>query len=285
MTTTLQKHDADLSGYIRDLTQDEIDRFRRDGVVIARGFVHPDLARECLRHWMAWGGLEFDEWPENPDEQARCVEQIAKLQVRDAQYLCRRADPWMANYLSQRQFGKAAAQLMSALGAHIKGVKLYSDALHFKAPIDSGKSVPLLWHQDMPYMPFDRTEAVQTWTALSAITPDMGPMSHLVGSHAERCHGMHYDAGETAEEAYPEIFERYEKSAPQAYEPGDTVFHDCLTYHSSGQNTTNRFRWAMSSYRFSDRCIYTGVWSPHANDQGLAIYKHFDHPNFPTVYP
>ncbi|RYD53809.1 MAG: hypothetical protein EOP60_09545 [Sphingomonadales bacterium] len=113
----------------------------------------------------------------------------------------------------------------------------------------------------------------------------MGPMSHLNGSQHSMPGGMVGEVGEKATELYPELFERYEESQTRDYNQGDALFHSSLTWHASGSNTTNRVRWAMSSYRISGRTRYTGQANFNTDGLGLEPRKLFDHPNFPTVYP
>jgi ectoine hydroxylase-related dioxygenase (phytanoyl-CoA dioxygenase family) len=157
--------------------------------------------------------------------------------------------------------------------------------MQLKLPKSSGRSVELAWHQDGPFLPLDRMSAIQMWVALVPVTTDMGPMVHLSGSHREPLSGMLAYSGEKAKDIYPELWDKYEESEPHAMGMGDAVFHHSQTWHYSFPNETDRIRWAMSSYRFDSRALYTGQPNFNTDNLGLVPEKTFDHPNFPIVYP
>jgi ectoine hydroxylase-related dioxygenase (phytanoyl-CoA dioxygenase family) len=186
----------------------------------------------------------------------------------------------MFNYVTQRKFGETVSRLLG-----VTEVKPISETLHVKYPEASNRSRIVDWHQDFPSLPVDRAENAQFWLALVPITKEMGPMVHLTGSHRSMPGGMVGEAGENARELYPELFRTYQSSEPMDYNKGDAIFHHSLTWHASGRNTTNKVRWAMSSYRMSARCRYTGQANFNTDGLGLIPRQHFDHPNFPTVYP
>jgi ectoine hydroxylase-related dioxygenase (phytanoyl-CoA dioxygenase family) len=123
------------------------------------------------------------------------------------------------------------------------------------------------------------------WTALAPISVDMGPMVHLSGSHREPPAGIFGYGGEDAQGVYPEIFKKHQVSQPRAYNPGDAVFHHCLTWHHAGINKTDKLRWAITNQRMSSNVRYTGQPSGNTDGMRLVFNKTFDHPNFLTVYP
>lgn len=280
MAIDLNDPTADFSSLIRDITDEEVEYFQEEGWLHVRNLITPELALKVREHVKKWSGIEFDEWPQDAAEQARCMQQLEAMKDRTKKFLMSRADPWLGNFFEQRKLGEASARLLKA-----QSVKKLSETLHFKPPVSSGHGKPLAWHQDFQAIPIDRSAAIQTWIALAPIVPEMGPMQHLRGSHKEGSLGRHIFAGELAEEVNPEIFARRKVTSTRNYQPGDADFHHCLTYHRSGLNETDRIRWAVSSIRFSTRCLYTGMPSIQADGLGMEPFKYFDHPNFPTVYP
>ena len=271
---------VDLSDQIGDITDAQVETFWRNGWVHVPGFLSKALCDEVIEHFVAWSGLKRN-WPADPEGQREFIAAIDAMGKRTkGAFAIRQEDPWMFNYVTQRKFGEASARLLK-----VPAVKPLSETLQIKYPASSGHSRPLAWHQDFPSIPADRAEAVQFWLALVPITPDMGPMVHLNGSHRCMPGGMLAEMGESAEELYPELFEQYETSKPLTYAAGDAIFHHCLTWHASGENKTDKVRWAMSSYRFSARARYTGQANFNTDGLGLVPRQHFDHPNFPTVYP
>lgn len=270
----------DLSRYIRDVTEEEVTTFWEQGWVNVPNFVAPELCEQVISHYMAWSGLRWKEWPQDPAEQKAFISAIEEISQRaKATFGIRVDDPWMFNYVTQRKFGEASARFLK-----VPSIKPLSETLHVKYPASSGHSRVLGWHQDFPALPIDRAEAVQFWLALVPVSPEMGPMTHLTGSHREMPGGR-LSAGEDFRDIYPELWRKYEASSPKALAQGDAIFHHCLTWHASGVNQTDRVRWAMSSYRFSERSRYTGQQNFNTDGFGLVPYEHFDHPNFPTVYP
>ena len=271
----------DLSPLIGDVNEEHVETFWRDGVVHIPGFVKPELCEEVIRHFMAWNGMRWKEWPSDPAEQAQFIAALdSRAGKAGSAFAIRQEDPWMFNYVCQRKFGEAAAKLLK-----VPSVRILSETLQVKQPMDSGRSAPLRWHQDYPSIPIDRAEAVQFWCALVDITPEMGPMTHLKGSHRSMPGGILAEVEEDARELYPEVFEQFKPTKIEFVGQGEAVFHHALTWHMSGLNRTNKVRWAMSSYRVSGRSRYTGQANYNTDGLGLKPREVFDHPNFPIVYP
>jgi hypothetical protein len=269
---------VDLSAQIRDLAPEEIATFRRDGVVDVPGFIAADLVEEVKQHYMAWSGIRWDEWPDDPAEQQAFVETIERPRQKKL-FAARQDDPWIFNYVTQPRFGKAAAELIGA-----PAVRIISETLHVKYPESSGHSRILEWHQDWPFFPIDRVGSVQLWVALAPITKEMGPMVHLKGSHREPPRGMLSVSAQRPQDVLPQLWELYEQTEPHDLAPGDAVFHHGLCFHASGVNHTDRVRWGMSSYRIAADCLYTGQPNHNTDGLGLEPMKPLDHPNFPVVY-
>jgi hypothetical protein len=271
----------DLSPLIGDVTPEHVETFWQDGVVKIPGFVKPELCEEVIKHFMTWSGLRWKEWPSDPAEQAEFAAAVdASYNRPKGTFGIRQEDPWMFNYVTQRKFGEAAAKLLK-----VPSVRIMSETLHAKQPAASGKGRPVIWHQDFPSLPIDRAEAVQFWCALVDVTPEMGPMIHLKGSHRSMPGGMVGECKEDAHELYPELFETYKPTKLEGVPQGTAVFHHGLTWHMSGPNRTNKVRWAMSSYRVSSRARYTGQANFNTDGLGLTPREVPDHPNFPIVYP
>ena len=275
----LDRYYEDLSPHLGDVLPEHVEAFQRDGFVQVDNFVSEELCDRVVKHFGDWTGLRWAEWPSDPAEQAKFTAAFEEARKKPHWFFAiRQDDPWMFNYVTQRKFGEAVAQLLD-----VPAVKILSETLHAKMPELSGKGHPVPWHQDFPWLPLDRGQAVQTWTALVDVTEDMGPMQHLIGSQ-NSIPGIRGGTGDRAEDIFPELFEKYAVSKLHGVPKGACVFHHAMTWHASGRNETNRVRWAMSSYRMSDRTIYTGADNENTNGLGLLPNKRFDHPNFPTVY-
>ncbi len=277
----IERFYEDLSPRIRDITKEEIEHFVEHGWVHARNFIDPALCEEVIKHFQDWCGLRWKEWPSDPAEQKAFMDAVKNMEGRTKHlFAIRQDDPWMFNFVTQRKFGEAAAKFLK-----LPAVKIFSETLHVKFPKSSGKSRALAWHQDWPSIPIDRAGAMQMWLALVPVTPDMGPMTHLSGSHREQPGGMVAVAGEDAHELYPELFTKYKASEPPTMAQGDAHFHHTLTWHASGENKSDKVRWGMSSIRFDARARYTGQHNFNSDGMGLVPNQPFNHPHFPTVYP
>jgi ectoine hydroxylase-related dioxygenase (phytanoyl-CoA dioxygenase family) len=140
------------------------------------------------------------------------------------------------------------------------------------------------WHQDMPPMPMDRAGGLQFWLALTEITPEMGSMQHLSGSHREPPLGCtQFTPDQTLEGLHPELWEKYSVSPTHHFQPGDVLAHDSLTLHYAQSNKTNRLRWVYTSYRIPADTLYNGIPNPRFEEFGFEPWKPFDHPKFPIV--
>ena len=198
-------------------------------------------------------GIRWKEWPRDPVEQEAFRNTIDAASKKPKWFFAiRQEDPWMFNYVTQRKFGEAVAKLLK-----VKAVKVLTETLHAKMPDASGRGRAFPWHQDFPWLPIDRAQAAQTWIAL-VDDGRHGPMQHLIGSHRSMP-GIRDGFGEDARELFPELFEDYKISDPHAVPKGSAVFHHAMTWHFSPENKTDRVRWAMSSYRMSATCRYTGA--------------------------
>lgn len=275
----LERVYEDLSQYIGDVTPEHVWQFWRDGFVQINDFVAPELCDRVVDHFTDWTGLRWKDWPSDPAEQEAFRKAIDEASKKPKWFFAiRQEDPWMFNYVTQRKFGEAVAKLLK-----VKEVKILTETLHAKMPGASGRGRSFPWHQDFPWLPIDRAQAAQTWIALVDVTEDMGPMQHLIGSHRSMP-GIRDGFGEDATKIFPELFDEYEVSPLHGVPKGGVVFHHAMTWHYSGENVTDRVRWAMSSYRMSATCRYTGAMNFNTDGLGLAPNEVFNHSNFPTVY-
>ncbi len=269
----------DLSPHLGDILPEHVEQFWRDGFVQVNNFVSEELCDRVVQHFADWTGLRWNTWPSDPAEQAAFVAAFESAQTKPHWFFAiRQDDPWMFNYVTQRKFGEAAAKLLK-----IPAVKILSETLHAKMPGPSGKTRAFDWHQDFPWLPIDRCQALQTWIALVDVTPDMGPMQHLIGSH-HSMPGIRGGLGQNGKDVFPELFDQYKISDLHGVPKGGVMFHHGMTWHASAPNQTDRVRWAMSSYRMSAKTLYTGAQNENTDGLGLVPNKTFDHPNFPTVY-
>jgi Phytanoyl-CoA dioxygenase (PhyH) len=121
----------------RQITEDEIKRFERDGVVCLRGILDPEWVREI--------GACIDE------DRAKNGTKVMKL--HDEVRVPALARNWMA--LDDERFRavsweSALPEIASAL-MRSASVNIYFDSYLIKRP---GCEVESPWHHDLPYYPF-----------------------------------------------------------------------------------------------------------------------------------
>jgi hypothetical protein len=278
---------ADVDAHVRAVTDDEVAAYREQGWVSLPGLLSAELAGSLLDHLKGVTGLNYDELPrDHPDAQA-VVERIRTEGLAKIFYMSRLHDETVWDVVTSRALGEASARLSG-----FRPMRMFTDGVicklprwteeeQLKAGIMSGKT---MWHQDFGPVPWDRPFGVQFWLALCEITPDMGSMQHLTGSHREGPLGcQHYAADQDVREQFPELWDKYELSEAHHFHPGDVLAHNPLTVHYAQANQTDRLRWVYTSYRVPADTLYNGIPNPRFTEFGLEPWKPFDHPKFPIV--
>jgi Phytanoyl-CoA dioxygenase (PhyH) len=280
MSTTT---DSSVEEQIRDVTDTEVQEYRTQGWVELPGLMSRELATEMLDRIQAVTDLPYNELTENhPD--AKAVEQRIREVGQQFFFMLRMRDERIYEIMASRQLGKAAARLTGN-----GPMRLFTDGALCKMPAWTEGLAGLMnggtpWHQDMPPMPMDRPGGIQFWLALCEITPEMGSMQHLTGSHVEPPIGnVQYTKDQTLETERPDLLEKYELSPAHHFHPGDVLAHNPLTLHYAPANETDNLRWVYTSYRIPARSLYNGIPNPRLDEFGFELWKPHEHPKFPIV--
>jgi Phytanoyl-CoA dioxygenase (PhyH) len=276
----------DVDAQVRDVSDDEVSAFREQGWVSLPGLVSPDLAGALLSHLKAVTGLDYDELPRDHPDADAVVERVRGEGVAKIFYMSRLHDDTVWDVVTSRKLGEAAARLTGK-----RPLRLITDGVICKLPAWTERDLKAgimtgqtPWHQDFGPVPWDRAGAVQFWLALCEITPEMGSMQHLTGSHREPPLGVeHYTTDQTLPDLYPELWDKYELSPAHHFHPGDVLAHDSLTVHYAQANRTERLRWVYTSYRAPANTLYNGIPNTRFTEFNLEPWKPFDHPKFPVV--
>jgi len=168
-------------------------------------------------------------------------------------------------------------------------VRLFAESGTCKVPAELGGSgsAETLAHQDHPTLPTDRSGEVTIWLALTPLTPEMGTMRFVSGSHRESDLGRMYRQidGKSVFDLYPNRLRRYGLSESLSYGPGDATFHAGSTIHLAPQNLTSETRWAYLRQYIAGDTLFTGA--PYLTEEleaGLRVNEPFDTPKFPLVF-
>lgn len=252
---------------LRRPTDDELDRYRRDGFVVVRGLLDDavlDAAEVGMARMYAGdldapfpGRTRFDhqDWsPEHGTAVLRKNDYPSRM-VRELDALVR--TPAIAAF---------AAGLAGA-----SEIRLWHDQLLYKPPGDAAAG-QVGWHTDRQYWQMcSSTEMLTCWVPFHDVDATTGVVSFVPGSH------------HTAAPDGLSFFDRDEDSAARVVAAtgapvapdlrrGDVTFHHCRTVHGSGANRSGGPRRSMAIH------LQPGDnhWVPAQEDDGSAAYHRSD---------
>jgi ectoine hydroxylase-related dioxygenase (phytanoyl-CoA dioxygenase family) len=264
-------HDR-IAANVRSVTADEIRFYRENGWVRLPALITRALAEELREHILAVAAERGDRTTHTPIESGYVTAErngISGVNFRES-------DAFIGELATSHALGNVAADLIGT-----RPLRLWSDSVFGKPA--RGERHGTTWHQDYPSLPLDRAIGGQLWIAAVEITPDMGPLQYLSGSHREPPLGRGSMTPNGMVDVHPWLLEKYSVSPAFHLQPGDCMAHHSLTFHSAQPNTTDRDRIAWASHRFDARALYTGLVNDRSDGRGLVVGQPFDHPFFPIV--
>lgn len=272
-----------MSKHIRLPTDEEVSQFRANGWAYLPQLVSRELAQELLAHIKVTVDFPYDEVTEDTVLTQNVAMTVPSFALNP---MPRLHDDLLRAYTESEVMGEAAARLSG-----VRPMRLVTDTVIFKLPEWTGAGNETDWHQDTPNMPLEpKTGCVQTWLALCEITPEMGAMQHLSGSHHDgpvKESGEHMGSNTWTFDEFIADFPQMKNhplSEPHTFQPGDALVHDGLCAHGAPPNGTNRVRWAYTSYRIPATTRYVGKpTSPWLDSLGLTPGQPFEHPLLPIV--
>jgi ectoine hydroxylase-related dioxygenase (phytanoyl-CoA dioxygenase family) len=224
----------------REISQDEIKTFEKDGVVCLRGILDED--------WVNRMRSAVDRVINAPTESAQDFAMVGRYDQYMYLY-----DEDFRDLALLSPLGTAAGKLMRATR-----VNLLWDFVLVKEP---GSSQTTFWHQDYGFNPADGWQLTSTWAPLDVVTIESGAVEYIRGSHRwgrrfePLCPGTALeDLGDASDggEAIPDIEaerDRYEIIHFDT-QPGDCVIHHFMTVHGAPANSSVRRRRALC-HRFA----------------------------------
>ncbi|HWH95686.1 MAG TPA: phytanoyl-CoA dioxygenase family protein [Baekduia sp.] len=260
-----------------ELTDAEVNAFRRDGVVILRGLL-TDAEVDTLvcgvdRNLAGLSPLGMNAT--EPGKPGAFVEDFRNWR-RIGEY---------EEVIRSSALGRVAGVLMGS-----REVRLFHDHLLVKEP---GTLDPSPWHQDQPYYCIDGSQTVSFWIPLDPVARP-STLEFVVGSHSGAWYmprsfvkktAMVFDEG--ALEEVPDVDADRAAFAIKgwAMQPGDAVAFNMLTLHAAPGSPARR-------RAFSVRLTGDDVtWAPRRHrtsppfeDVDLAAGDPLEHPAFPVVW-
>ena len=177
---------------------------------------------------------------------------------------------WQAHAgIRQYTFSHKIADIARQLSGARK-IRLWHDHALVKMP---GDSKPSAWHQDHPYWPMQETGAFSCWMALDDVNEKNGCMAFVPGTHKlGRLEPIRLgDPQGLFALVPPDAPVREFKAQFQPMPAGSCTFHDGLTFHYAGPNTTDRQRRAFITIYMPDEIHYNGASHIVTDDLGLRV--------------
>ncbi|MDH3759550.1 MAG: phytanoyl-CoA dioxygenase family protein [Gammaproteobacteria bacterium] len=248
--------------------QEDIETFRRDGVVLLRG---------ACSEWVDSLRAGLQRNLDNPQQFAfPCESNPAGEPGRFFDSYCNwQLIPEYLDYVSHSCAASIAGQFM-----HGDHAQFFHEHAFMKAP-GTQRATP--WHQDLPYYCVDGLNTASVYVALDHADVDVA-VQFVRGSH--RWNKLYYprvfedgsafndDQPAAAMEAVPDIDANRQDYDIAAWplQPGDTIVFDFRTLHGTGNATVNKIRRAFSTRWLGDDVSYCqrpGETSPPYADHGM----------------
>ena len=221
------------------LTEQQIEAFRRDGVVIVEDAVTPGQLAALRREFAAWveesrrheaaygeiidGRPRFDLEPGHSAERPALRRVAAPADISDA-YLEAMADSRMTDLVAD------------LIGPDLR---VHHCKINSKLP---GAATEVKWHQDFLYDPHSNTDMVTALLMLDEVTQENGPLEVVPGSHKGPLHSLWHDGvftGAVADETAAALAGQTVSCTGPA--GAVCLMHGCLL-HGSAANRSERPR-------------------------------------------
>jgi len=268
---------------LREIGDDEVAAYRRDGAICLRGLFHPD--------WLALlaEAVEADKAEPGPMVRRNTPEGAPGEFFVDFQLWQRW--PQARRFVMHSPAAAIAARLLGA-----RTVAFYHDHLLVKEP---GTRERTPWHHDQPYYPVNGEMVGSIWLPLDPV-PQEACVEYVAGSHrwGRWFAPQYFNRGNTALAVADDRFETIpdidgERDAHRflswSLEPGDCIFFHALTVHGApGNLSTERrrrayaTRWLGEDARYATR---SGQISPPIDGHGLQPGDAMVCEMFPQVWP
>ncbi|MFP6806776.1 MAG: phytanoyl-CoA dioxygenase family protein [Pseudomonadales bacterium] len=265
---------------LRNLTQEEIDTYHRDGVVCISG-MFPD-------HWIQRMAKAVDHVVKNPTVMGRAVSVEDKNFSGDL-FLWKVNDEF-CDFVYESPAAYIAQQILGS-----KVVRHFYDQTFIKPP---GCHVPTPWHHDVTFWPVEVTsmQMCSLWITFDAVDRNSSGLEFIKGSHKwpQRFKAVtpNFDPYmlDSDFDDVPDIDanrESYDLFCPDM-KPGDFLLFNPLIVHGSSSNySTTQARRALSSRWCDDSIVFEHrhATMPLMFDHGLENGGKLGGTLFPQILP
>ena len=241
------------------LSQQEINRYHEDGLLIPASYRLPDGILQDINS--LYLKLLADN-QQNPEFSADFI--LGPHLDTDASYGVK-GDPAWLGFARIPEILDMVEQLIGP-DFILWGMTI------FGKPAMIGRQTP--WHQDGDYYPIEPLETCTVWLSLDGSTPEQGCMRYIPGSHRDRkiySHHFEHRDDYTLAQVIDEGQVDLERARDIVLQPGQISIHDVYLVHGSGPNLSDRRRMglvlrimpATSFYNHSSGKIKEDAGSPH----------------------
>jgi ectoine hydroxylase-related dioxygenase (phytanoyl-CoA dioxygenase family) len=274
-------------GQRRDVTDDEVLAFERDGVVCLRGILDPGSVAEL--------GAPIEALLRAPEMADLTGMAAAGPEGSSVPGRFRAGvDHWRTEP-ALRAFASDSA-LPATVGALLRTrrVTLWEDSVLVKEPATRERTV---WHQDLGYFNVDGEQLCTTWVPLDPVTAATGAMRFARGSHTwDRSFRPNLFVTDdpipgTEGDAVPDVDALAARGEVEILSfdlgPGDLTVHHARTLHAAGANTSATQRRRALSVRYcGDDARYhlRAGMPPKSHHAGLRDGDALGGPEAPVVW-
>ncbi len=202
--------------------------YRRDGVVVIRGFLSPTEVSDILDEIDRYVREDLDSKPADAatwEADGKTVRNLWRLEQHS---------PFLLEIASRPAIRDLVAPL-------VNGIPVLEGIETFNKPARVGSAVP--YHQDNAYFCQTPPDMLTLWIAIDAVTESNGPIYFVKGSHqkgvlpTKPSHVRGNSIGLAEPPAVP-----LKDQFCGSLKPGDATIHHCNTIHHSAANNTDQSR-------------------------------------------
>lgn len=274
MSSTIEHTSPDILDQPFNLTDDQINQFRRDGYIKLKNVLAPETLAHYEREITAQvKELNRETRPvEQRDTYARAFLQIMNIWTK-------------SELVKEFVFGSRLARIATEL-LGTRGVRLYHDQALYKEP--SGGHTP--WHVDQVYWPLSNENTVTAWIPLVAVPLEMGPLAFAVGSQRIRF-GRDLIISDESERMISDHLKLSNFPMDETpFDLGEVSFHYGFTFHRASPNKGTHAREVMTIiYMDSEMRLVEPVTQAQRNDHaawcpGARVGEIINSPLNPVLY-
>jgi len=256
-----------VSNQIRSLTEAEVAFFREHGWLHVPGLAAPSfIARLAAKVAVLRGAASA---PAMAPETVASYARSGRVAGSDPDFAAAVRSPVMA---------ENAARLLPGHPA----LRLRLDSLIVRDPVTSPADPPM-FHQDLAWMPMDRSRMLTVWLALAEVRAADGGLWFVDRSH------VYGNLGRTWVRPNDDLRNQHAWLAELGlspaldFAPGDATIHHSLTVHGVDENRGAAPRIALAWTYFDAATLYTGAPHEEIDRLNLEPGRPFEHAEFPLV--